>query len=188
MPGMDRAAPQPPLHHPPDGFVDPAVHGQLSTHFSLAEFTRSDTALRLGIDNRLPASLLGAALATAALLEAIRAKLSAIAGRDVEMNASSVYRCPALNTAIGSTAPNGGDHPKMAAADWTAPTFGTPLEICKALAPHVSTLGIGQLIHEYGAWVHTSRLPVADPVNRIITIDRAYGRKRVRAGLWPAGV
>ena len=64
------------------------------------------------------------------------------------------------------------DHPKACAADFTAPVFGTPLQVAQALAPVVSTLGIGQLIHEFGQWVHISTRQPAKPVNRIISIGR----------------
>lgn len=167
-------------------FVSPDT--RLAPNFTVAEFTRSATAARLGLDNRLPTGLLNQAQITCAMLQGIRAELSRLAGRDVPIELTSGYRAPAVNRAIGSTAPNGGDHPKAGAADWRAPAFGSPYIICQALAPLVSKLGIGQLIHEYGDWVHTSALPVANPVNRIITIDRFQGAKRVRTGIWMAGV
>jgi hypothetical protein len=47
----------------------------LSQHFSLAEFTASQTAAREGIDNDLPADLLANARRTAEMLERIRAAL-----------------------------------------------------------------------------------------------------------------
>lgn len=143
------------------------------THFTLAEFVASDTAKARGIDNTLPEDLEPAAWSTLALLEKIRAELSHLASRDVPISISSGYRCIELNAAVGSSA--GSDHVRGCAADITAPTFGTPLEICRALAPLVSTLGIGQLIYERPrgvakAWVHVStRMPVK-AVNRIITI------------------
>ena len=143
----------------------------LSPHFTLEEFTRSSTAARRGIDNGLPLELTQAAKKTAQMLEAIRAHLSSIAGRDIAISISSGYRCPELNRAIGSS--DTSDHPKACAADWRADGFGTPVEICKALAPMVGVLGIGQLINEFpgpNGWVHTStRLPTKT-VNRIITI------------------
>ena len=143
----------------------------MTTHFTLAEFTRSDTAVRLGIDNALPDDLKLAALATLDLLERIRGRLSALARRDVSVNLTSGYRCAALNQAIGSSASS--DHPRAAAADFTAPDFGSPLEVCRALAPLVEDLGIGQLIHEFGAWVHVSTRYPMQPINRVITISHA---------------
>lgn len=143
----------------------------LSEHFTLAEFCRSETAVRRNIPNNLPADLLHAAKASAAMMESIRAHLCKLAGRDIAINVSSGYRCIMLNRAIGSS--DRSDHVQAAAWDWEAPTFGSPTRICEALAPMVGVLGIGQLINEYpdrDGWVHTStRLP-AKVVNRVITI------------------
>jgi hypothetical protein len=142
-------------------------------HFSLAEFVYSATAARRGIVNTLPLDLVAEAERTLAMLEGIRAFLAAHAGRDVPMVLSSGYRCPALNWAVrrptdGPGSDPSGDHPRAKAADWTAPAFGPPLQICQLLAPHVSTLGIGQLIFE-GTWVHTSTQVPLRSVNRIVT-------------------
>ena len=144
----------------------------LSPHFTLAEFTASAVASARRIDNTLPPELLANARATAEMLERIRDLLSGRAAYTVPLVLSSGYRCPALNLAIGSSSTS--DHPRAQAADWTAPTFGTPLQICRALMPLVSVLGIGQLIYECPAagrrWVHTStRLPEKQ-MNRVITI------------------
>jgi hypothetical protein len=106
-------------------------------------------------------------LATLEMLERIRTHLSRLAGRDVPIHLSSGYRSLAVNRAIGSD--DTSDHRTADAADWTAPAFGSPFQICRALAPHVSTLGIGQLINEYGDWVHAGRNAPAKAINRIIT-------------------
>lgn len=143
---------------------------QLSPHFSLQEFTESETAVRLGIDNSLPDYLLEEAKATCELQERIRAYLSHIAGRDIPMVQTSGYRCLALNTALRSKPTS--DHVKALAGDWKAPSFGSPFDICRALAASVDLLGIGQLIHEYGTWVHTSRRRPDKLVNRVITIGQ----------------
>jgi hypothetical protein len=59
------------------------------------------------------------------------------------------------------------------AADMVAPVFGTPLKIASTLAPYVDQLGVGQLIHEYGRWVHLSTRTPDKTLNRIITISGA---------------
>jgi zinc D-Ala-D-Ala carboxypeptidase len=144
------------------------------THFSLDEFATSSTALRLKIDNSLPADLEPDAWATLAMLERIRAHLSKVKGKDVSVSISSGYRCPALNRAVGGSASS--DHLKAKAADIRAPDFGSALTVARELAAHVQDLGIGQLINEFpgaGGWVHVStRLP-DKMVNRIITISAA---------------
>jgi len=143
----------------------------LSAHFTLAEFCRSETAVRRNIPNLLPADLLHNAKGAATMLEGIRAHLCKLAGRDVPMRITSGFRCIALNRAIGSS--DTSDHVEARAADWEAPAFGSPTDICEALAPMVGQLGIGQLICEYpdrDGWVHTSTRMPAKAINRIITI------------------
>jgi zinc D-Ala-D-Ala carboxypeptidase len=143
----------------------------LSPHFTVDEFTASDTAARRSIDNHLPASMLVAAGQTCDMLERIRAHLSRAAGRDVPILLTSGYRCPSLNAAIGGAPAS--DHVFGRAVDFKAPSFGSAFEVASALAPHVVELGIGQLIHEFGAWVHVSTRVPPLPVNRIITISKA---------------
>ncbi len=140
----------------------------LSTHFSLAEFIQSDTALRLNIDNDLPLALRPEASNTCELLERIRAYLGERAAKTVPLLISSGYRCPALNRAIGSS--DTSDHIRAMAADFRAPAFGTPLEVSQALAAAVAQLGIGQLIYEH-TWIHVSTRRPDRMVNRILTVQ-----------------
>lgn len=147
----------------------------LSPHFTLEEFTASAVATAKRIDNMLPPELLANARATAEMLERIRDLLSARGNYTVPLQLSSGYRSPALNLAVGSSSTS--DHPRGQAADWTAPAFGTPLQICRVLAPLVSMLGIGQLIYECPSagrrWVHTGTRIPERPANRVITIGPA---------------
>jgi hypothetical protein len=144
----------------------------MTPHFTLAEFQHSDKAAELGIHNTLPAALQDNALITLEMLERIRAELSAIAGHDVPIILDSGFRCLALNAAVGGQLNS--DHMRAQAADWIAPTFGTPYQIAVVLAPLVSDLGIGQLIYECprGIWVHTSTRLIDKAVNRVITINK----------------
>jgi zinc D-Ala-D-Ala carboxypeptidase len=144
---------------------------KLSEHFSVDEFTQSDTAKRLGIDNSLPPELLLHATATASMLEAIRAYLSAQAGKEIPVNITSGYRCEALNKAIGSA--NTSDHIKAYATDIKAPAFGSALTVSRALAPKMDALGIGQIIYEFGSWVHVSSRKADKTINRMITINKS---------------
>lgn len=150
----------------------------LSEHFTLAEFTASETAARRGIGNDLPMELLANAKRAAEMLERIRAFLCRQAGRDVPILPTSGFRCLALNRALGSK--DDSDHPKGLAWDWTAPSFGRPSEIARLLAPRVDELGIGQLINEFpsasGGWVHTGVSTPLLAVNRVITITSAGTR------------
>lgn len=140
-------------------------------HFSVREFCKSSTAVRNNIVNVLPAEYVSAARDTLQMLERIRELLCRQAGRDVPMTITSGYRCLALNRLLKSD--DTSDHLVAAAADWEAPSFGSPTSICELLAPLVGQLGIGQLINEYpdrDGWVHTSTRVPAKAINRVITI------------------
>lgn len=152
---------------------------RLTDHFTLEEFTASAWAARNGVDNSVPAELMANALEAAQLMERIRSTLTNLAGKNVPIIITSGYRNPKVNAGIGSGP--GSDHPKAMAVDFKAPAFGTPFEICQALAPKVSDLAIGQLIHEFRGWVHVSTRMPDKRVNRIITIDG----DGVRVGIHP---
>ena len=141
---------------------------RLTANFSLEELTRSTTAQRLRLDNTPPPGVLPQLQATAEMLQRIREHLQ----RPVIV--TSAYRGPEVNRAVGGVTSS--DHTRGQAADIVVPSFGTPYQVAKALAPQVSALGIGQLILEGvkgKQWVHVStRLP--DKVmNRVITITDA---------------
>ena len=144
----------------------------MTPHFSLEEFTQSDTASRLNIDNRIPDELRENALKTLQMMERIRFHI------DAPITITSGYRCEALNRAVGSK--SGSDHTLAFAVDFKAPRAGTPYEIAKDLAGVIDVLGIGQLILEFGTWVHVSLARPDKTINRIITIDKTG----VRAGIW----
>ena len=135
----------------------------ISEHFTLQEFTASDTAERRGFDNGLPIELLKNARQTAEMMEKIRSHLGG-----VPVIITSGYRCPDLNRAVGSSGTS--DHLQANACDFRAPAFGTPLDICKALVPHMSLLGIGQIIYEF-TWVHVSTKTPEKAVNRVLTVN-----------------
>lgn len=147
---------------------------RLTLHFTLEDFIRSDYATTHGIDNSLPEELMDKARAVAQMGERVRTFLSSRMGKDVPILPSSVWRCPTLDMAIRGR-PKTGDHARMEAMDFTAPAFGTPYQIAKALAPMISVLGIGQLIYECPTpgreWVHISARMPDKVVNRVITIS-----------------
>jgi hypothetical protein len=156
--------------------------GTLSEHFDGDDVTRSETAARLGIDNNLPGDLLPTVLLSRDMMERIRAKLCALAGREIRINVNSWYRGPALNTAIPGSS-RASHHMLGGAVDWEAPDFGRPEDVARALEPYVDELGIGQMLYEGSRtangsvyWVHTSCLPVQIPINRVLTkrLDGTY--------------
>ena len=131
----------------------------LSSNFSLEELTRSDTALRKGLDNTPDAETIANLTELANGLEKVR-ELCRHA-----IHISSGYRSLKVNSAIGSKPTSA--HVKGYAADFTCPGFGSVNDVCHAIMD--STLDYDQLIEEYGAWVHISFAPEMRRMN--LTID-----------------
>ena len=119
----------------------------LSPNFSLTEFTDSQTAARMGIDNDPPVELVPVLKATARCMEDVRDLLG---GKPILV--SSAYRSPELNEAIKGSSRS--QHMSGEAVDFTCPKFGTPEEVVKHI--YTSPLLWDQLILEFGRWVHIS--------------------------------
>jgi zinc D-Ala-D-Ala carboxypeptidase len=77
---------------------------------------------------------------------------------------SSGYRSPAVNKAVGGTSRS--QHCQGLAADFTAPHFGSPLEICRKILDSTA-IRFDQLIHE-GSWVHISFV-ASEPRRQVLT-------------------
>ena len=116
---------------------------QLTEHFTLEEFTRSTTASRLKIDNRVPGELMPNIQLTAIKLELVRQAL----GKPIVI--TSGYRCPALNARVGGVSTSA--HTKGLAVDFKS-SFGTPKEICQRLID--AGVQFDKLIQEHNQWVH----------------------------------
>ena len=132
----------------------------MTEHFSLDELTASQEATRHGINNKPSEKVVENLRMLAALLEQVRELLG---GNSIRI--SSGYRSLALNRHIGSNDTSA--HVRGWAADFTCPSFGTPIEVAKEIAG--SNLKFDQLILEgvsqskpEGVWVHIS----CDPDNR----------------------
>ncbi|AIY42986.1 hypothetical protein LT85_3828 [Collimonas arenae] len=141
----------------------------------MEEFTRSDTARTLGIDNTPAPAIVVNLRRLARFNELVRLEL-----RGAPMVISSGYRCPALNRVVGGAGNSA--HLNGLANDFTAPAFGTPMEICQALEK--SYLQFDQLIYERAGsaiWVHLGiAAEGVAPRRQVLTIDS----KGTRAGLW----
>lgn len=142
----------------------------LSTNFSLEEFVASQQASRLGISNIPQGQELDNLHRTAEVMERVRSILG-----DKPVLISSGYRCRMVNRAVGGSTTSA--HMKGLAVDFIVPGFGDPLAICKALEPHVKELGIDQLAHEHGAWVHLAIAAEGEEARcHCLTIDNAGTR------------
>ena len=83
---------------------------QLSKHFKLSEFTKSQTAARLGIDNTPPEEVIPKlTFLCSQILEPLREKI------DKPIIVTSGYRCAELSKAIGSS--ENSQHTKGEAVD-----------------------------------------------------------------------
>lgn len=136
---------------------------KLSAHFTLEEFTASETAERRRLDNTLPPELLMTAQNTAEMMEKIRIALG-----DNPITVTSGYRSPEVNRAIGSS--DSSDHIKAMAVDFKCPAYGTPKAVALHLADKIDSLGIGQIIYEH-TWVHVSTRRPSKDVNRVLTMN-----------------
>lgn len=127
---------------------------KLSEHFTLEEATRSDTAIRLGLENNPDDETLNAMRAAAEQMERVRQILG-----NSPIQVTSWYRSPAVDKAVGGTGRTNG-HSSGWCIDFRQyehlPNYRTPLEICEAIM--ATDLRWDQLIWE-GTWVHISFHP-----------------------------
>jgi len=116
----------------------------LSPHFTLAEMTTSNAALRKGLSNVPTGAALATLTATAKRMEGVRDLL----GHPITI--LSGYRAPAVNAAVGGS--KNSAHMTGHAVDFTCPGFGTPSQVASHLAKHLTDFD--QIIEEFGGWVH----------------------------------
>lgn len=126
---------------------------KLSTHFSWAEVSASNTARGLGIDNSVPDELKDNVRAQAKLMESAR---DILGGHAVLV--TSWYRCRSLNAAVGGVEKSA--HRLGFACDFVCPTVGDALAVAKAVEQGLRERGVefDQLIAE-GTWVHLAAGP-----------------------------
>jgi hypothetical protein len=119
---------------------------RLTPHFTLEEFTFSQTAARKGIDNTPHEGLLDNLCVLANGMEDVRNLLNA------PIHVSSGYRCPALNDALGSKRTS--QHVQGLACDFTANAYGSPDIIFADII--TSDIPYDQVILEFDRWIHIS--------------------------------
>ena len=153
---------------------------KLSKNFSMAEFTKSQTAERKGIDNTPQGEHLEAAKA---LFENVVQKVRDHFGPTV---INSGYRCPELNEAVGGSSKSQHCHGQAADIEVPGVANGDLAEwIC-------DNLDFDQLILEFytpgvpdSGWVHVSYK--ADGSNRqsLLTATRVDGKTVYTPGINP---
>lgn len=134
---------------------------QLTQHFSLDEFTASETAARRGIDNTPNAEQIEKLRYLAQRLEEVRDLVGAL-------HVNSGYRCPKLNAAIGSKPSS--QHIKCEAADLISLNWLTPIQLCRAI--ETSGVAFDQMIYEFDSWMHISFVE-ENPRWNVLTINKS---------------
>lgn len=142
---------------------------QLSPHFTLEEMTVTQVR---GASNNVPLSLLPVIKDTALRMEEVRSLLG-----NAPITVTSGYRSPFVNKIVGGSITSA--HMSGRAVDFIAPSFGTPLEVAKAIS--ASAIAFDQLIWEEETWVHISFDP---KMRREVLTKRPHGG--YIAGLKPA--
>ena len=135
----------------------------LTPHFTLEEFTFSETATRLGIDNT-PTIEVRQNLEILALgMENVRILLGC------PITISSGYRCLELNNILKSKPTS--YHVKGLAADFRSDRYGDPNSIVFAIVN--SDIRYDQVINEYNKWVHISFAESGEaPRKQALIIDK----------------
>lgn len=137
---------------------------KLSEHFSLIEFTRSQTASRHGIDNTPNEEQIENLKTLAKGLEDVRTKLGSH-----PINISSGFRCEALNDRLGSKRTS--RHILGLAADFTCDRYGDVDDVFSILAS--SSIKFDQLIKEWNSWIHISFPKEGEePRKQVLIIDK----------------
>tara|TARA_B100001057_G_scaffold488345_1_gene572537 strand:+ start:3221 stop:3691 length:471 start_codon:yes stop_codon:yes gene_type:complete len=146
---------------------------QLTKNFSLREFTKSQTAERMGIDNTPPEEIIPklSFLATQ-ILEPLREKI------DTPILITSGYRCPELCEAIGSKPTS--QHTKGEAVDIEAIGMST-LNLAEMIINHFD---FDQVILECyrkgdmnSGWVHCSLIS-GENRQEVLTYTKAKGYEK----------
>jgi len=119
---------------------------RLTPHFTLEEFTFSQTATRKGIDNTPHEGILDNLCILANGMEDVRNLLNA------PIHVSSGYRCPELNDLLGSKRTS--QHTQGLACDFTSNAYGSPQIIFADIIS--SDICYDQLILEFDRWIHIS--------------------------------
>ncbi|MEZ4463746.1 MAG: D-Ala-D-Ala carboxypeptidase family metallohydrolase [bacterium] len=120
---------------------------KLSPHFTLAEFSRSETAARRGLPNQPGAVQISRMRALCQrVLEPVREHFA------VPVTVVSGYRSLQVNRAVGGSRTS--QHMQGEAADITVWGYGV-VDVYNWIAFY-SGLDYDQIIHEFGSWVHIS--------------------------------
>jgi hypothetical protein len=129
------------------------VSNMMSPHFSFGEMTATVHENYIQENRLLARNFLVNGMALCNLLERVRAYLN------VPIFISSAFRCADLNAAVGGAAHS--QHCLFQAADTTYAGY-TLVDAYNKIAHNDIGIEFGQLIYEFGSWIHIS---IPDPLN-----------------------
>ena len=137
---------------------------KLSEHFTYEELTRSDTAVRLGIENTPNDAEIENLKRLATLLEEVK---KAVGGKPVMIN--SGFRSKPVNDAVGSK--DTSQHRLGCAADLRVAGM-KPREVVEACI--AANVPFDQIILEFDSWTHISvpNAPGMQPRGQRLIIDK----------------
>ncbi len=151
---------------------------KLSSNFSLKELTRSQTAIRNGIDNSPNTSQL---VCLTALTTAVLQPIREVHGR---VNINSALRVLELNRKIGSG--DSSQHILGKAADLECPSIDN-LQLAKWIEQN---LNFDQVILEFyeqgeptSGWIHVSYNNEGENRGRVLTASRVDGKTQYTEGI-----
>lgn len=140
----------------------------LTPHFSLDELTATQAGDRAGLDNHPREWQIRNLTRVAKTLEQVRELLG---GASILI--SSGYRSPAVNKLVGGAQDSA--HLRGQAVDFTAPSYGTPRQICRRLIEQGYAIEWDQLIWE-GRWVHFGITDIGKvPRREVLTAEFVRG-------------
>lgn len=140
----------------------------LTPHISLDELTATQAGDRAGLDNHPREWNIRNLTRVAKTLEQVRELLGG-----VPILISSGYRSPSVNKLVGGTQHSA--HLRGLAVDFTAPSFGSPRQICRRLIDQGQAIEWEQLIWE-GRWVHLSLADIGNtPRREVLTAEFVRG-------------
>jgi len=146
---------------------------KISEHFTLEEFSFSEAAARLGLDNA-PSPIVVRNLGhVARVMERIRALFK---GKTIVVH--SGYRSPQVNKAVGGVVTSA--HCFGLACDFVCPEFGTPYDVAQAILK--SDIEYDQLILEYG-WVHVG-VAQEGALSRRESLTKRSQKAAYESGIW----
>jgi zinc D-Ala-D-Ala carboxypeptidase len=137
---------------------------KLSEHFTYEELTRSDAAVRLGVENTPNDAEIENLKRLAELLEEVK---KAVGGKPVMIN--SGFRSKPVNDAVGSK--DTSQHRLGCAADLRIPGM-KPREVVEACI--AANVPFDQIILEFDSWTHISvpNAPGMQPRSQKLIIDK----------------